>query len=163
MYSNNRRRSGKKFVLDTDISSVLEKRIRTKIVQDRIELKDLIGEHINKRRAIEGEFKIDPKGLDDDSLRERIQNLEKIRANLLRIISIKNEYYSQFINEADSLARNKLSKDVELENKKNEERENKILTEDLKNFSLNVKDLVEKIKQYKENYDKKKTTISRDS
>ncbi|OII75258.1 uncharacterized protein cubi_03737 [Cryptosporidium ubiquitum] len=159
MYSNNRRKSGKKCVLDTDVSPVLEKRIREKIVQDRIELKNSINEHICKRRAIKGEFKVDPKSLDDESLRERIRVLEKIRANLLRIISIKIEAYAQLLKEADDLRRNKLSKDVELENKNNEKKENDILKENLKDFLSNVKDLVEKINQYKEDYDKKKTTI----
>ncbi|KAL3126744.1 hypothetical protein CHM_8g5110 [Cryptosporidium hominis] len=162
MYSNNRRKSGRKCVLDTDISPILEKRIRAKIVQDRIDLKGLIDEHIGKRKAIEKEFNADPKSLNDESLRERIQILEKVRANLLRIISIKSEAYYRLLNKADNVRRDEISKYVEIENRKNKERENDILAENLKDFSSNVKDLVDKINQYKEDYEKKNETILQD-
>ncbi|KAH8583508.1 uncharacterized protein ELE39_000276 [Cryptosporidium sp. chipmunk genotype I] len=163
MYSNNRRKSGRKCVLDTEISSALERRIRAKIVKDRVDLRGLIDEHIGKRRAIENELRADPRSLDDDSLRERIQILEKVRANLLRIISIKSEAYCRILKEVDDFRRAELSKYVELENRKNKERESAILGVNLKDFSSNVKDLVDRINQYKEDYEKKNKTISQDS
>lgn len=146
-----------------EISPTLEKKVRARIVKDRRDLKNLIDEHKSKKRDIESRLRVDPKSLNDESLRERIQSLEKLRANLLRLISIKGETYSQLLKEADDLRLDQLNREVEQENRRHLESANSLLAQGLKGFSANVKDIVEKINRYKEDYDKRSTRFPGDS
>ncbi|KAF7459439.1 hypothetical protein HWI79_17 [Cryptosporidium felis] len=154
MYPSNRKRPGRKCVLETEIPPELENKIRSRIVSDRRKLRNFIDSHANKKRNIETGLQINPKTLDDTSLRERIKNLERTRGNLLRIVSLKNELYSQFLERANRTRSEILEREVVSEKVKSEEVEKALLAKDTKHFSECIGDLVKKISKYKEEHDK---------
>ncbi|KAJ1610985.1 hypothetical protein OIY81_1869 [Cryptosporidium canis] len=163
MYSNNRRKSGRKCVLDTEISPALEKKVRARIVKDRRDLRRLIDEHVSKKRDIENRFKLDPTCLSDEALRERIRVLERARANLLGLISTRGEAYGDFLKETNDIRRSRVRQEVESENRHCLENENNILIEGYRGFYSKVKDLVETIHLYKEDYEQRNKASSTDS
>lgn len=155
MSSSNRRKSVRKCVLDVEISPALEKRIRARIVKDRNDLKSLIDEHKAKRREMKSKSKLDPKSLGDGPLKERILTLEKLRANLLRLISTKGETYCRRLKKSDDFRLEQLRKEVEQENMSRLESVDSLLVHGLNGFSSNVKDIIERINRHKEDYDKR--------
>ncbi|KAK6588395.1 hypothetical protein RS030_5697 [Cryptosporidium xiaoi] len=142
MLPNNRRKSIRKCVLDTEIPNGLKYRIRKEIIKERKKLRDIIDERVEKENKFENELGMDYKNLGDEELYSRIKYLENKRVCLIKILSEKEEIYSQILRKVDELRQKKSRVDISKELEANKIREMKSLENNTLIFHQRVDKLI---------------------
>ncbi|KAH7649295.1 hypothetical protein FG379_002468 [Cryptosporidium bovis] len=142
MLPNNRRKSIRKCVLDTEIPNGLKYRIRKEIIKERKKLRDIIDERVEKENKFENEVGMDYKNLGDEELYSRIKYLENKRVCLIKILSKKNEIYSQILRKVDELRQKKSRVDISKELEANKRQEMKSLENNTLIFHQRINKLI---------------------